>query len=778
MKIFILILIFTCVVLPFQNCAGGNGIQGSHSSVTSKDMISSPAWSGLLAPSRAIDWSHAGLPPSFPDGETPVNPWTPPTRTQCGGTIAGGTSGSPTSGAIVNSALNGCTAGTYLLLGSGYFAPGINAPPNNVTLRGSGAHSTILEGGVNFGGAGTNGGYASLTVSPVAGATSFTVSGSQPPTGFAWIQQCDTGYSATDGSFVWFISGSSGVACTGSHADNGGLYICGLDSACDTNGGTPTNASAQTQDIYITSVTGSGPYTVNFTPAIYMPNWSTNNTVTLAWQTNGIATGIGLEDFTELVGSEISGAYASWMKGVRIIDNTNTSAAPLLVQRAKNVLLANNYIYASGSVPSQDALREAFEPSNYEGQYGVLANSDNLYLNNIMQMGFIDAKGSNVGEVYAYNYLRDANTAFVIAEQQHYPGTSFILREGNQMANSWDDDTWAPKYLDTWFRNYYTCTDANYTSGLDSVIQVGNFNRFENVIGNALGSSSCTGGYTGNSGSIYYFPGSDALTTSSLMRWGNFDSATATTRWVSSEVPTSLSGNAAPFANPVPASQNLPPSFFMSNAAGSPPAWFNVCTSWSSFPTTCASTHSVAYPSVGPDVATGSHLDGHANDIPAALAFENLPIDTSYQISYAATGSSWSNGIETINVSLPGGVHVMGGFQLTSANSACNPSGGELFMTGSTSSTISYALTSNPGVTCTGTVEWPDIREFDERVYEKDSSGSASPTPVPTPKPTPLPSGTPTPTPTPTPVPAPNPPTNLREVSVAFYYSKFLEGIV
>src|SRR5580658_4998832 len=40
-------------------------------------------WTGILATSRAIDWKNAGLPATFPDGETTANPWTPPTRPAC-----------------------------------------------------------------------------------------------------------------------------------------------------------------------------------------------------------------------------------------------------------------------------------------------------------------------------------------------------------------------------------------------------------------------------------------------------------------------------------------------------------------------------------------------------------------------------------------------------------------------------------------------------------------------------------------------------------------------
>jgi len=167
-------------------------------------------------------------------------------------------------------------------------------------------------------------------------------------------------------------------------------------------------------------------------------------------------------------------------------------------------------------------------------------------------------------------------------------------------------------------------------------------------------------------------------------------------------------------------------------------SWWKVCTSWASFPTACASSRTQPFPPIGPDVTGGptstdpghpyANIDGHAYDIPAALAYRYLPIDTSYQGSFAVTGSSWSGGIETLTASgLPGGEHLMGGFELTGANSACNPSAGELFMTGSSSTTISYALASNPGTSCTGTVKWPDVREFDERVYQSDASGTPSP---------------------------------------------------
>ena len=116
-------------------------------------------------------------------------------------------------------------------------------------------------------------------------------------------------------------------------------------------------------------------------------------------------------------------------------------------------------------------------------------------------------------------------------------------------------------------------------------------------------------------------------------------------------------------------------------------------------------------------------MNGYAYDNPASIAWEYLPIDATYQNSYTITGSSWSGGTETLTISgLPGGsVHIIGAFQLSGVNAACSTGatfGGnsEILMTGSSSTTVQYALTSDPSLSCTGTMLFPDVRQFDERV--------------------------------------------------------------
>jgi len=92
------------------------------------------------------------------------------------------------------------------------------------------------------------------------------------------------------------------------------------------------------------------------------------------------------------------------------------------------------------------------------------------------------------------------------------------------------------------------------------------------------------------------------------MRWGNYDTVTATSRFDAADLPSGLTN----FSNPVPASQVLPPSFYLSVK----PSW------WGTMP----------WPAIGPDVAGGDipGYAGHAYTIPARRCYENAAIDSAY----------------------------------------------------------------------------------------------------------------------------------------------------
>jgi hypothetical protein len=723
-------------------------------------------WSGVLATSRAIDWGSAGLPATLPDGETTTNPWTPPTRPACTTAQAGTTVPIPSgaSQSIIASALAACASanpnGSYLLLGSGNFS--LNSGNwliynlNNVTLRGSGPMSTTVNissgSSIGIGAAGgTNTG--AVSGSPEAGTTSVTLTGASgnPPAGLAWLNQCDTG---------------SGVQpCSTSPSDNGSIFVCGDYSPCQEGSNSTSAYNHQYQEVYVTSVSGncSSSCTVNFTPGLYMPNWSSSRGATLYWESNSTynITGFGLEDLTiNQVGGtnsqnwlvQIGHAYASWVKGVRFIGAGGNGALGIDgPSNSKNLLIVNNYVVADPTITSA-----------YNSGVMFGTSSDSLLLNNITAVGMtLEGRGGAVGDVIAYNFGRDAFTDYSFNQwsYDHAAFSSFMLYEANQNGNMTEDDTWGTHGLNTYFRNLVFGYDTPYAGGTPNArgIAVANYHRFENLIGNAIGSSQITSYQGTGYNTAFEILTGDSLVASTLMRWGNVTNiqqssdtpANSGIRFVSSEVPSSLSSPNTAWENPVPTSDNLPCSFYFS--VGSSPctplnggtglSWWKVCTTWTTFPTSCATSQAQPFPPVGPELSSGPYVNGYAYDNPAAIAWKYLPIDTSLQHSYGIQSSSWSSGTETLTFNsgvLPNLTHLMGGFQLSGVNAACLPSSGvsytgrpdgELLMTNSSSTTVSYALPNNPGTTCTGTMKFPDIRQFDERVYQNDASNGNQPNP-------------------------------------------------
>src|ERR1700730_2777705 len=92
------------------------------------------AWSGIIDPSRAIDWSTPGIVGGIPS------------RTTICATLNPGASSS-----TISTAIAACPAGQVVFLNAGTYtiSSGINfGARNNVTLRGAGPGSTI----VNFNG--------------------------------------------------------------------------------------------------------------------------------------------------------------------------------------------------------------------------------------------------------------------------------------------------------------------------------------------------------------------------------------------------------------------------------------------------------------------------------------------------------------------------------------------------------------------------------------------------------------------------------------------------
>jgi hypothetical protein len=721
------------------------------------------SWSNVLSSSRAINWTGAGLPATLPDGETTPNPWTPPTRTQCVTSACNAVSGGAVTATSVNAALASAPHGTYVLMPPGNFTISSATismySQSGVTLRGSGAQSTTLTltGSANvpvlMGS--TSGSNCSWTAGYSAGTTSITLSGcgSAPSAGnIILLQQCDSGFSV--------YNPSTGGCTTGSHVDNGGIYVCALDPVCQRSGEGTGNYTNQTQVVYVSSVSslGGGSYTVKFSPGLYLPNWSSINTPVAVW--SSATYGNGLEDMT-IYATGLTGAnaavylnetYGSWIKGVRFLGSGLYET--LTLNNAKNCLVMNNYFFPDIAIDAK------YPPPMQEG-----TDSDDLVINNMMTSGVPwEGTGAMEGDVIAFNYTTDNFTSYVLDIFGHNAGNALLLFEGNQTPSIQEDDTHGTHDLSTLFRNYILGWEAPYVSTNFAGVSFDSFDRFTNSVGNAIGSAQLTSyqsTWSNHASSFVYSydstdsAHSDPLTFSSSLRWGNYDTVTGAARWCgnsaspgwsatcdsTSEIPTTLTGNAAPFNNIVPSTTNLPCSFFLAGytsttctahpSGGTGLSFWKVCTSWAAFPTSCASAQTPPFPAAGPDVTGGPNINGYAYDIPAAVAFQKLPIDPAFQHAYSITSSSWSSGTETLTViGLPNITHLMGPFQISGG--ACSTGTAEAYMTSSSAVTISYALASDPGGCTGGTFKFPDVRQFDERVYMADGGGVGDP-PPPTP---------------------------------------------
>jgi len=775
------------------------------------DRCAGQSWSNILSPSRAIDWSTAGLPNPLPDGEATANPWTPPSRTQCGPTLtpSGGDDASQINGAVAGTGtgFTSCNPPYMVMLGAGTFQ--VNSTlrlggsytngHNNVTVRGSGPMSTIVamgSAGAIFVGAiaadAGRGDFTNTASNFTQGQTSFTI---ENVTGTGELTAANMNAGKTMGQIMQCNDGFTGPrplaeasSCTGSPADTLGVYICTGNAVCAINP-EPDNNMRQWQLVWIKNAVnnGNGTWTITTDPPLRMPNYTFAKGTSISWCTAQFsASGMGLEDMTIQMfesasggnGIDVGDGTANWMKGVRMIGYNNN--AMFSMQRCWRCLVANNYFFGHGNGASlgNTSLGVIFVAGMDVGT---------LLMNNIGDMSWFSDDGSgqggHLGLVMGYNYARDTFTGhYQPPVAEHRNGAHYTLREGNQFGGIIDDNTHASHHFQTNFRNSIDCGDFPFQipGQTGGGLAGGGWDRFSNNIGNIVGfvvpqtyrANKCDDYFgTGPGGEDFALngfavPDPSGLTQASAYRWGNYAACSTDSTSGGSfgthcnkvsfdpaEDPTNMSTwpNAVPYQNISNPSQNLPCSFFLAGftsttctpkySGGTGLNWWKVCDSWTTFPTTCSHYTTPPFPPIGPDIliANGAPAN-YANDIPAAVAWKKLPIDTSFQNSYTVTGSSWSStngGIETLTVSaLPTGEYTMGGFQLQGAPNSCFPNSTpqELLMEASTTTTVSYLLPGASGPAtgaCNGTMKWPDVRQFDQRVYASDPSGTTGAKPNP-----------------------------------------------
>lgn len=615
-------------------------------------------WSGIVSPTRAVDWANAGIPGGIPN------------RTTICSTLSPGATA-----AQINSAISSCSNGVVLLASGTYNLSASLRLANNVTLRGQGADQTFLvfSGGVcnsGIGGAicmeGANSGInaennvCDWTAGYAPGTTVITLAncgttapahGSLANLKVGSLLILDQVNELNDTGTVWNCAETSG--------NSAGAAVCAntvQGGNCRTDGPSVSGETqrCQQQGVIVQAINGNQ---ITISPGVYMPNWRTGQ-APQAFFANSYITSTGVENLSidgTSVGSHnitVLNATSCWVRGVRSL---YANRSHIMLAEASHCVVRDNYSYQNQSHASVSygiELQDAF---------------DSLVENNISQQvtdSTPSCTGGCEGNVFSYNLGIDEAFAgagfFQASFYMHSAGDAMNLLEGNIGTGFTADDVHGTHHFNTLFRNYLpgwqsSCFGSPCVTNTTPVwLQAGS--RYMNLVGNVLGhtgyhntyqcatitTDGCPNGNTsifnlGNTGGVGFGntsvngfclqPGCtshgdyDPQTISTLMRWGNYDVVTgvrwcgsssdtgwSTTCGSASEIPTTL----ASFSNPVPtlgdtgAGQSAMPASFYYTIK---PNWFG----------------SVAWPPIGPEVTGGNlaSLGGHANMNPAMSCFIN-----------------------------------------------------------------------------------------------------------------------------------------------------------
>jgi hypothetical protein len=612
-------------------------------------------WSGIIDSKRAIDWSQAGLPGStLPDTNWPI----------C-------TTISPYSGtdATITSALAACNtahpAGGVVVLGAGTFtlSSGISFPVNTVghlALRGQGANSTTIvmttTNACSIGGGGiicmqgNDGSYPQQGGSPhfvnvtsgySKGSTQLILDSLNTATvgSILVLNQCNTGYTPT----------GLGAPCTGTPNDNGGFFHCedhwsapNVGCAVASEGGVSSwrTKASEMEAAVITAINagGCGATCVTLSKPVEQPDWAsgTQAVVIHSLPYTGVenltldATGIG---GTSVVGIMSAKTLHSWVSGVRMIYMPRVGVH---FYSSFGSLVKDSYFF--GTTPT------AVDHAGIR----LVGGANNLFQNNICHQVpcmFVGDAIPEQGDVYAYNFSpatgNGSNSNVVPAWLDHGAGNSFHLLEGNTMLGLQEDGDHGNHLVETDFRNFLfgwtSCANGSCgatghaINGVDQTsIRLFYGARYDNIIGNVLGTPGFTTNYQSfdafASATVYIWGAgqngqpTDPIVGTTTMLWGNWDAVNSATRFNASEVPT-----AAPsYPNPVPSSQTLPPSFYLS----SKPAWFG----------------NIPWPAIGPDV-TGGNVGQCAGAFDTAGKFNGVAATSGAQCGGSGLNTAWAGHI-------------------------------------------------------------------------------------------------------------------------------------
>ncbi len=580
--------------------------------------------SGILDPSRAIDWSKAGVVGGIPSGS-----WANCVTTQCN-TVNSGTVTAASLQAAINSAPNS----TIIQIPSGSFSiSSVIIMKSNVVLRGAGANRTTLTftngafgGGCFYGGAAI---CFTADGSTYNNSSNSALNGPNSSTWTAGFAQGATSITLTNVGSAGILNGQYiYLDQANDTAPLGNLFNCDIVTTCAIEGSSGGNVingvgHAQVQIVKVTAgcsteCTGAGPFSLTITPGLYGTNWAATKTP-MAWFPSASVVYAGVENLTvdNQTGMGDNGstinlfnAFNCWVSGVALLHG---GRAHIWIMDGAHNSVQNNYFYQTQDAQSQS--------------YGLEVDiaTDNLVVNNIMQQVTAPLMGGNqFGNSFAYNYMindfqtASANCMYLIT-MAHDAAAEYNLYEGNFGEGNDLDDVHGSSGLNTMFRNVFTGYELGKSCTTIGII-IDPYNRDENVVGNVLGTPGITIGYddfsnpsqAAQENSMVYIlnqphgsMSADSVVAKTLLRWGNYDNVTGAVRWCgnssdtgwstkcgnSSEVPTT---SASPYNNAVPSKGDtgigqsaMPASFIYAST----PSWWPSGKPW---------------PAIGPDVTNGS----------------------------------------------------------------------------------------------------------------------------------------------------------------------------
>lgn len=565
--------------------------------------VTAQAATNIISTARSADWSTAGA--------SIVN-----RTTVCSSLTASATA------AQINTAIANCLAGQVVSLAAGTYTltAGLLFQRDNVTLRGAGPNATFLNitatngcGGITarlcVRGTALNdldapGNVANWTAGYAKGTSVITLSSvaNLAVGSILILDQLDDG--TTDTTTIW-IGDTAGVHC--------------LDCSSPSRGGN----RAQQQVATVKAISGAS---VTIDPPVIWPNFTSGKSPQAWYPSNGAArTGVGIENLaidTPDSGTAIAqtvtfyNATSSWMKNVRM---THVGEKAVRIYQATHITIRDSYIFdKQGSDASQEG-SESYGVDVFMGSLNLIENNIAEHITSPLMCE------SGVANVYAYNYTRDdfykvSDTSWAQASSYNHGVCAYNLYEGNHGFGFISDVVHSSNYFHTNFRNRYEGWESPRT--LQTVpIHIYAANRYQNVVGNVLGTNSyhtryesfptdatnCNrsiyalgwGGNCGGGGGIANKPDTRAT----LFRWGNYDTVNDASRFVVTEVPSA----GANYPNAVPSDNLLPSSLYLP----AKPAYFG----------------SMPWPAIGPDVTGGpdASVGGHAHKIPALACYDSTP---------------------------------------------------------------------------------------------------------------------------------------------------------